>query len=974
MQCHICFKTFNTFESLVTHYDKKEGFNKKAMKGHYIHDQYLKERARKRFKFNEITQLEFEHVGLVEEEGGQVDEQRYKCLARAKEGKSYNGRKREVIDHMMTHGVIPQISRNWLCAKDGNRVKHNTRYGAMKLQLTRAITARSSEQERNQESDPNAESDILMGGPQGDDAFDERPAGTISPRSSSAEQVVQSGSASTEAWLPPTSKASPLPQPQSLAVERSPESEASRSLRNIATSLDAFTQRVEDVLKRQGAPAVQEAGTKLEVEIPKITLGHLIQTFKKEDLKEDAKHHKCPIPGDESTNLEGFEKYLKTRVPKIRAKTTVHYIMLAINRFFNLFDINGENIDFIGILVALHEDETLINAIETELLDPARSWSNKIASALNHLCNYGISVCKRKRFTEARNSIEQLQEHVVIPYKNRCHDLQHEAGKKMAREMGERLDNLAKYEDFIVAVKKAMIALHLLSEDTKDGKELTEEQKVAANIFIIGIIYHNGFAGRSGEWKRAKKQHFFDQIEKGLEYIICPDHKTARYWGELAKYLFPGTVEALKVYLALPGKLTDLLLEPVREGTVSADVVRSLKAFGADFLPGFERPACNMIRKKYSSEYIQKTREGEFIKLLEKGDAHGSGVILDTYAITTAKNDATVGKKIHLMVFGDAVPWPSPEELSEAEKNRVYDYVEKAARQRAGAEDTSEDEPFPKVLRAVAPTSGSDSDSSDEPRFALRKTMAANIHENEEHKARLVARYEAPRSFDGSSSDDSAIVALKPKVEAKAKTLKRARGSGPCRGKRSRPICWATAEAEVEACIDAALDNTQSASQEPSASSAGNAIADGECMFPSGNETDNMEGDNAQKEQVAADNDDDQEEQVAADTELEEQADSGNESGEHVAIAGAEGIEIPRKSRPHKIDDRLRAFIFEEQFKAESGTKAAKSHGWFQKLKERAVREGLMKENTASAEGMREVVRKYFREHKKAEAAASTKS
>ena len=61
---------------------------------------------------------------------------------------------------------------------------------------------------------------------------------------------------------------------------------------------------------------------------------------------------------------------------------------------------------------------------------------------------------------------------------------------------------------------------------TRGQDDLTVGQRAAANMFTLAMIYHNGKAGRCGEWMKAKskttKQRLF--VEKS-DFLIATDHK-----------------------------------------------------------------------------------------------------------------------------------------------------------------------------------------------------------------------------------------------------------------------------------------------------------------------------------------------------------------------------------------------------------------------------------------------------------------
>ena len=70
-----------------------------------------------------------------------------------------------------------------------------------------------------------------------------------------------------------------------------------------------------------------------------------------------------------------------------------------------------------------------------------------------------------------------------------------------------------------------MISLALLARKATALSQLDYMQKVNAATAMIGIIYYNQFAGRSGEWEAMQRQHVVDQIAVNANYLECHEHK-----------------------------------------------------------------------------------------------------------------------------------------------------------------------------------------------------------------------------------------------------------------------------------------------------------------------------------------------------------------------------------------------------------------------------------------------------------------
>jgi len=62
----------------------------------------------------------------------------------------------------------------------------------------------------------------------------------------------------------------------------------------------------------------------------------------------------------------------------------------------------------------------------------------------------------------------------------------------------------------------------------------------AATVAMSGIIFFGAPAGRPGEWERMLLEDMRTVIANGKDFIACSDHKTAKWYVDLGKYLPPG--------------------------------------------------------------------------------------------------------------------------------------------------------------------------------------------------------------------------------------------------------------------------------------------------------------------------------------------------------------------------------------------------------------------------------------------------
>jgi len=164
-----------------------------------------------------------------------------------------------------------------------------------------------------------------------------------------------------------------------------------------------------------------------------------------------------------------------------------------------------------------------------------------------------------------------------------------------------RLQTFPTRDKIKAAVSKAMMAIGALSEKTIGESHLASEEQLYVTTAMVGIIFYNSFAGRREPWEDLTREHVADQIAAGANYVLCNAHlKTADTYGLVAKYVPTGSMEAMNIYMHLPGKKTSLFLEPTLDDQrVSVDY--HLERFGHIFMDTLDPPSCNLIRTYYHS-------------------------------------------------------------------------------------------------------------------------------------------------------------------------------------------------------------------------------------------------------------------------------------------------------------------------------------------------------------------------------------
>lgn len=166
-----------------------------------------------------------------------------------------------------------------------------------------------------------------------------------------------------------------------------------------------------------------------------------------------------------------------------------------------------------------------------------------------------------------------------------------------------------------------------------------------ATAALVGVIWLNGFGGRKMEWEQMSLEHVRNQIAQGLDFFVCDHHKTSNVYGSLAKWLAPGTLEAVKVHASLPrDESAKDLFVPCFSARVSAPSY--MRRFCEGYLPSSRsRRTVNLLRKWYHTKLNKLAHnEDKLMAFVESVDAHSKHVARKHYVLQTPADDALLAK------------------------------------------------------------------------------------------------------------------------------------------------------------------------------------------------------------------------------------------------------------------------------------------------------------------------------------------
>ena len=175
---------------------------------------------------------------------------------------------------------------------------------------------------------------------------------------------------------------------------------------------------------------------------------------------------------------------------------------------------------------------------------------------------------------------------------------------------------------------------------------------------------------------------------------MCSEHKTSSTYGDLAKWLAPGTCEALRLYMRLPRRAdVQTLLHPATENAETVNVPCALRQFcAAHFLPTQTHPTTTLLRKWYHTELIKLCKvENKLLEVFRVADAHSGRVARQHYVLRDPADDATLARELVMAMLTETVKWPELLECADADP-AILQAMQAVTEMHAESTDAADDD------------------------------------------------------------------------------------------------------------------------------------------------------------------------------------------------------------------------------------------------------------------------------------------
>jgi hypothetical protein len=374
---------------------------------------------------------------------------------------------------------------------------------------------------------------------------------------------------------------------------------------------------------------------------------------------------KFDVRDSKKVDLSDFEQWLKS---KGYTDSVIYKDMIAIRRLVNTMLI-PDNTPVIDLLVACYQQDVIEMLYMMPLYNMEFTWSKNGIKSMMKLADFAMSACS-KRTNPAKNTRDALQlfyDESLNPLDIKANNQSHAQKSIKKRIDTARLKYMPAECIVKAAVFQAMLDLQFICSGVILENWDSQYYLAAAGAIMVGILYFNGFGGRSKEWRIFRKDDIRRQLEEHPNRVVCTDHKTSKVYGDLAKWIAPGTLAAILAYLGMQFHTSDFFLSAIRDTTNFASVAYFLKKFCMIYFPFYPIINVNLIRKHFHTALIRRQNRKDMWKLLKKADAHSEHMAETVYTCLNEEDDSEFGELLFRSVWGDPVEWPRGYMMRETE-------------------------------------------------------------------------------------------------------------------------------------------------------------------------------------------------------------------------------------------------------------------------------------------------------------------
>jgi hypothetical protein len=304
------------------------------------------------------------------------------------------------------------------------------------------------------------------------------------------------------------------------------------------------------------------------------------------------------------------------------------------------------------------------NTSEGDCQNLLRSWVRHMVVAIDHYLAFQRLAFQNKEDLKGANLLSRLQAGVLAPFMKRVSKSRKASGLKKLAKDATALKSVAPPDVIKAAIFKAMCDLQSIHDEYAGEEEMPLRVRWIVLAILLGITFLNQYAGRTGEWAKMMYDTAVNQLASGKSYFECGDHKTAETYGVLGKHISPGTRVAYLKYIELPRVQSWYFFDSCGNVNDCVSVANGLRSFFGSYVPEYPAMTATLIRKQMHTESQQVDGQEKCLAALCAIDGHSPSVAHSNYIAVLPEEMAKNSKSIFEAFMGEAVAWPSDDELA----------------------------------------------------------------------------------------------------------------------------------------------------------------------------------------------------------------------------------------------------------------------------------------------------------------------
>lgn len=262
------------------------------------------------------------------------------------------------------------------------------------------------------------------------------------------------------------------------------------------------------------------------------------------------KELRCP-----TFEIEGFTRFYK------HAKLAKHAgecHMRNVQRVFGMLEMQAgdewvkiDTAELAGdvmLTVALLMEEMHARLLDLPIMDVKYSFAEGVVQSLTAFANWHVQNVADKlvqgesgHWEHNSAALHRLIAKLQNGYAKRLNLARTKKLLAKAADDTDTIKRLATIEEMRAGVETGFRILKGISKRYCNSTEpLPKLVQGTANACLVGAIWLDGFGGRKYEWEVMGLDHVVSQLEADLDFLLCPEHKTSRTYGTLAKWMSPG--------------------------------------------------------------------------------------------------------------------------------------------------------------------------------------------------------------------------------------------------------------------------------------------------------------------------------------------------------------------------------------------------------------------------------------------------